>query len=116
MRLLLTTDTVGGVWTFTHELTRELLVKGHQVLLVSFGHAPSPVQAAEAAHLAKGGHCDYVASEIALEWQPDNRNVYADGERLLLDLAKKFRPDAFLLSQFCFWSAAWTCTQGTDRA
>ena len=28
MRLLLTTDTAGGVWTFTAELARELLAAG----------------------------------------------------------------------------------------
>ncbi len=29
MRVLLTTDTVGGVWTFTRELTAGLLARGH---------------------------------------------------------------------------------------
>ncbi len=45
MRILMTTDTVGGVWTFTSELTEQLLQRGHEVYLVSFGREPSPEQA-----------------------------------------------------------------------
>ncbi len=102
MRLLLTSDTVGGVWTFSCELSRELIARGHQVLLVSFGRAPSPTQTAEAAQLTKCVQFEYVASDIPLEWQPDNQDAYALGESLLLDLSKRFRPDVLLLSQFCF--------------
>lgn len=102
MRLLLTADTVGGVWTFACELTRELLVRGHEVLLVSFGRAPSPSQAVEAANLSNDGLLRYVATEIALEWQPNNHTAFALGEPLLLRLCDEFRPDVLLLSQFCF--------------
>ena len=49
MRLLMTTDTVGGVWTFTSELSQELLRRGHAVHLVSFGRKPSIDQQAWAA-------------------------------------------------------------------
>ena len=41
MRLLMTTDTVGGVWTYTTELTAELLQKGVAIALVTIGRAPS---------------------------------------------------------------------------
>ncbi len=44
MRLLMTTDTVGGVWTFTCELTQYLLQRGHTIHLVSFGRTPSAEQ------------------------------------------------------------------------
>ncbi len=46
MRILMTTDTVGGVWTFTSELTQQLIHCGHSVHLVSFGRRPSPDQEA----------------------------------------------------------------------
>lgn len=102
MRLLLTTDTVGGVWTFSCELARELLKRGHEVLLVSFGRAPSPLQSAEASDLAKSGSLRYVSTAIALEWQPDNHSAYALGAPLLLRLCEQYCPDALLLSQFCY--------------
>ena len=46
MRVLLTTDTIGGVWTFSRELTAELLHLGHSVALVSVGRPPSTEQLA----------------------------------------------------------------------
>ena len=46
MRILMTTDTVGGVWTFTAELARQLLSRGHAVALASFGREPSEEQQA----------------------------------------------------------------------
>lgn len=51
MRLLITTDTVGGVWNFTTTLTEQLLQHGHAVHLVSFGRQPSAAQQAWAADL-----------------------------------------------------------------
>ncbi|MDT5140680.1 MAG: hypothetical protein QOD58_4942 [Mycobacterium sp.] len=44
MRLLITTDTIGGVWTFSIELARELLDRGCAIALVSFGRKPSATQ------------------------------------------------------------------------
>src|SRR6187551_985014 len=44
MRILITTDTVGGVWTFTQELAAGLLRSGCAVALVSLGRPPSDTQ------------------------------------------------------------------------
>ena len=41
MRILMTTDTVGGVWSFTKELSRGLLENGCEVALVSLGRMPT---------------------------------------------------------------------------
>src|SRR3569833_3996501 len=46
MRILMTTDTVGGVWSFTKELATGLLKNGDAVSLVSFGRKPSQSQSA----------------------------------------------------------------------
>ena len=61
MRLLITTDTVGGVWTFTSELTQQLLQRGHEVYLVSFGRTPNPAQQAWASSQThdKGRHPEH---------------------------------------------------------
>lgn len=104
MRLMLTTDTVGGVWTFTKELSTELLYRGHQVCLVSFGRAPSIDQEREAAELrrAYGSHFDYRWSDAPLEWMQNNATAYSDGAALLLALDAMFAPDGCIFSQFCF--------------
>src|SRR6516225_8053498 len=45
MRVLVTADTVGGVWTYAPELVTGLVRRGVMVALVSFGGMPSVGQA-----------------------------------------------------------------------
>ena len=104
MRVLLTTDTAGGVWTFTRELTDELLRRGHAVALVSFGRAPSRGQArwcagVEARH---ANTFSYTPSSAPLEWMQNNRRARVEGMPVLLAVADRFRPDLIHSSQFCF--------------
>ncbi|MGI4853565.1 MAG: glycosyltransferase [Janthinobacterium lividum] len=102
MRLLMTTDTIGGVWTFNMELARGLLAEGCEIVLVSLGRLPSPSQQGEADLLFAGGKFEYIATEAPLEWQPANDSAYTSAEPLLMRLCHDFRPGALLLSQFCF--------------
>ena len=104
MRVLMTTDTIGGVWTFTKELTTELLQSGCDVTLVSFGRPPSPSQRSwcETAAQSYGKFFRHEFSSIPLEWMDNNREAYSSGEPLLLHIAHEFGPDIFLSSQFCF--------------
>jgi glycosyltransferase involved in cell wall biosynthesis len=104
MRVLLTTDTIGGVWTFTRELTTELLQAGHSVGLVSFGRAPSREQSAWSAAIGAqyGSSFRYEASNAPLEWMNPNENAYAEGEICLRRIADEFCPDLLHSNQFCF--------------
>lgn len=104
MRVLLTTDTVGGVWTFTKELTRELLHLGHAVALVSFGRLPSPEQLAwcSATWSSNPATFRYEASAAPLEWMEANDISYTSAEPLLLRVATEFSADVLHSSQFCF--------------
>ena len=104
MRVLLTTDTIGGVWTFTKELTTELLHAGHSVALVSFGRAPSREQSAWSATIGAqyGISFRYEASNAPLEWMNPNENAYAAGELCLRRIADEFCPDLLHSNQFCF--------------
>ena len=104
MRILLTTDTIGGVWTFTKELTTELLKRGHAVALVSFGRQPSHEQQAWCAglHLAHGDNFQVTASNAPLEWMEKNEFVFSQGAGVLSHVARQFRPDLLHSNQFCF--------------
>jgi len=106
MRVLLTTDTVGGVWTFTQELAVHLLGDGHAVALVSFGRTPSESQCTWAAEQRTrfGGSFHFTPSTLPLEWMQNNGSVFADGADLLLRLAHDFRADILHSNQFC-WGA-----------
>lgn len=104
MRILMTTDTVGGVWTFTQELASGLLRRGCAVTLVSFGRTPSPIQQEwcdETTH-AWHGSFRYIASEAPLEWMQENATAWFTSAPLLLDVADEFQPNILLSSQYCF--------------
>ncbi len=108
MRLLITTDTIGGVWTFTAELTAALLQRGHAVSLVSFGRPPSAPQQvwAESQRSAHSGLFDYTPSDAPLEWMQNNETVFEQGEAVLQTAADAFNPDLLLSNQFCFGATA----------
>src|SRR6266516_761971 len=44
LHLLVTTDTISGIWTYTRELVSGLVSRGTRVTLVSFGEIPLPEQ------------------------------------------------------------------------
>ncbi len=104
MRLLITTDTVGGVWTFTGELTAGLLAEGHEVMLVSLGRLPNGAQTAQAEKLA-AEHPEqfrWIPTELPLEWMQANGSSYTAAEPLLLRLIDQYRPELVHSNQMCF--------------
>jgi glycosyltransferase involved in cell wall biosynthesis len=95
--LLMTGDTVGGVWSYALELARGLGARGVTITLVTFGRLPSAAQVAEARRIAS---LDLRPTEFKLEWMDDPwGDVQAAGE-LLLDLEAELRPDAVHLGGY----------------
>src|SRR5205823_4919407 len=83
--ILMTTDTVGGVWSFTLDLAEGLGDHGVEVIAAALGGSPSPEQRAEAARVK---NLRVLASDFKLEWMDDPwRDVEASG-RWLLDLER----------------------------
>lgn len=104
MRVMMTTDTIGGVWTFTKELSTELLANGCSVALVSLGRAPSSAQSAwvDAEKHRWGSRFRFESSSAPLEWMEGNERAFSDAAPVLLRLATEFEADVLLSSQFCF--------------
>lgn len=104
MRVLMTTDTIGGVWTFTQELASGLLRGGCVVALVSLGRRPSNAQRAQCDQLihAWENSFHYEALDTPLEWMPQNENTYSSAAPFLLEMARDFQPDLLHSNQFCF--------------
>jgi glycosyltransferase involved in cell wall biosynthesis len=104
MRILMTTDTIGGVWTYTKELTTELLASGCAVALVSFGRTPSSAQQrwSDAVSSRWRDQFRYIASDTPLEWMADNDQAYSEGAELLMRVADDFGAELIHSSQFCF--------------
>jgi glycogen synthase len=104
MRVLITTDVVGGVWQFTRELATGLLNQGSSVALVSFGGDPSADQLAQCAGLKKrhGSRFLYESSSVPLEWMQQNSGAYQNALPTLMNVIKEFQPDLLHSNQFCF--------------
>jgi glycogen(starch) synthase len=89
-RVLMTADTVGGVWTYACELAQALAPHGVEITLAAMGGELSPAQARRAAAIPS---LDVFESSYALEWMAEPwRDVDAAGD-WLLELAARVRPD-----------------------
>jgi len=99
MHILVTADTVGGVWTYTRELVAGLLRVGHRVTLVSFGNIPAPSQTQWMEGLKD---LDYRPTAFKLEWMQDSQADLAASCEYLEALAAEVRPDIVHLNQFYY--------------
>ncbi len=97
--VLMTADTVGGVWTYAVELARTFSTLGVTVHLATMGgpvkdHQRLQLEGIAGMTLHEGGH--------ALEWMHD---PWADVERAgqwLLEVEREIQPDVVHLNQFAF--------------
>ena len=97
MHVLMTSDTVGGVWTYTQELASGLVRRGTRVTLVSFGKIPMPDQTTWMDGLEG---LDYRPTAYKLEWMQDSeRDVYESAEYLEA-VIREVRPDLLHLNQY----------------
>lgn len=104
MKLLMTTDTVGGVWTFTMELCAALEDYGVDIELASMGRKLSAEQSAEVAQLP---HVRVHESDYRLCWMHD---AWGDVERAgawLLKLERQVKPDLVQLNDFGHGALPW---------
>jgi glycosyltransferase involved in cell wall biosynthesis len=99
MHVLITSDTVGGVWTYTQELVTGLIHVGHRVTLVSFGKLPLPHQTAWMQTL---DGLDYRPTEYRLEWMEVAEKDIEESKRYLELLIEEVQPDILHFSQYCY--------------
>ena len=103
-RVLMTADTVGGVWTYAVELCRGLTFHGTEVLLATMG---APLSEDQWATIRMLKRVTVAESHFALEWMD---NPWVDVERSgdwLLALANKFRPDIVHLNGYAHGLLPW---------
>ena len=96
-RVLMTADTVGGVWTFALDLAREFGSNGIEVMLATLGREPSPAQWEEASAIS---NLRLAASRYKLEWMDDSWEDVKASEDWVLELEKDFTPDVVHLNSF----------------
>jgi glycosyltransferase involved in cell wall biosynthesis len=97
--VLMTADTVGGVWNHALELAAALGERGVRVSLATMGALPTPAQQAQAASLPG---LELHASDYRLEWMEEPWSDVQRAGRWLLELERTLRPDVMHINQFAF--------------
>lgn len=102
--ILMTTDAVGGVWTYSLALCRALAAHKLEVVLATMGPRPTDAQRAEVAELR---NVVLRESEFRLEWMSDPwDDVHRAGE-WLLDLEQRLAPDIIHLNGYVHGVLPW---------
>jgi glycosyltransferase involved in cell wall biosynthesis len=96
MRILMTTDAVGGVWSYAIALSTALSRLGAEVHLVSLGRRPRSDQRATLDRT----NIRLIETDLALEWQDPDALDLDNAHRVLLALERETRPDIVHLNGF----------------
>jgi len=99
LRVLMTADTVGGVWTYAVELARALEARGIEVVLATMGAPMRPDQRAQLASLSR---LTLHESAWRLEWMDQPWDDVRRAGEWLLSLERRHRPHLVHLNQFAF--------------
>jgi glycogen synthase len=105
VRVLMTADTVGGVWTYALDLARALGVEGIEVALATMGAFPSTSQRREAQAI---GNLQLFESEFSLPWMENPWQDVGAAGAWLLDLAARIGPDVVHLNEPVYASLPWS--------
>lgn len=104
MKILMTADTIGGVWTYAVELAHALRPRGVHVVLATMGR---PLSGAQWADLARLPNVSVRESVHRLEWM---REPWEDVDRAgdwLLALGDAERPDIVHLNGYAHAALPW---------
>jgi glycogen synthase len=105
VRVLMTTDTVGGVWTYTIELARGLSLEGMEVALATMGKPASSHQLSEAGSIPA---LQLFESTYRLPWMERPWEDVAAAGDWLLGLAKRLRPHIVHLNEPVYGALSWS--------
>ena len=94
--MLMTADTVGGVWTYALELAREFVALGVEVHIATMG---APLSAHQRTNLPDVGLYE---SRYRLEWMQDCWDDVARAGEWLMALESDIHPDVVHLNQYAF--------------
>lgn len=102
--VLMTADTVGGVWSHALELSRELGRRNVQVVLATMG-APLSEDQWAAARRVPG--LEVRESRFRLEWMEDPWEDVAFAGEWLLSIEEEIKPDIVHLNSYCHAALPW---------
>ncbi|HWC00127.1 MAG TPA: glycosyltransferase family 4 protein, partial [Bryobacteraceae bacterium] len=103
-RVLMTADTLGGVWTYCLELARALGPQGIEVGLATMGRRLSREQRQEAGSLR---NLEIFESDFKLEWMENPWRDVANSGAWLLELESRFKPGLIHLNGYAHAALPW---------
>jgi len=103
VHVLVTTDTLSGVWTYTQELVTGLVGRGVRVTLVSLGDIPLPRQT-EWMNRLEG--LDYHPTAFRLDWMQEGQPDLRDSSAYITALVEELDPDLLHFNHICYGNLA----------
>jgi glycosyltransferase involved in cell wall biosynthesis len=104
MRLMMTTDAVGGVWIFSVALARALSQAGVEITLVNIGPKPADAQR----DMLKGHRgVSLIETDLLLEWQDPAGHDIVKAAAVLGALADRLAPDLIHFNGFRDAALGW---------
>ena len=104
MRVLMTADTVGGVWNYSINLAQALEPFNVEFILATMGRRPSSDQWAQARACS---NLRLIDSDFRLEWMNDPWVEIDRASHWLLQLRDKWQPDLIQLNNYSHASLSW---------
>jgi glycogen synthase len=104
LRVLMTADSVGGVWQYTVDLVRSLVEGPTEVLVAVLGSAPTEQQRDELRRLPS---VTLAERNYALEWEPNSWAAVDASGRWLLELDAQFNSDVVHLNGYAHAALPW---------
>lgn len=101
MHVLITSDTLSSVWTYTRELVTGLIGRGVRVTLVSVGEIPLPQQTSWMDNL---NGIEYHPTAFRLNWMEEGEHDLEESSAYLTALAEEVQPDLLHLNHLCYGS------------
>jgi glycogen synthase len=103
VHVLVTADTLSGVWTYARELVTGLVSRGIRVTLVSMGEIPLPE---ETAWMEKLHGLEYIPTAFRLDWMQEGEGDLKDSSAYLTALVREVKPDLLHLNHLGYGSLA----------
>jgi len=105
-RVLLSADTIGGVWTYALELARTLEAQGVRIALATMGAPLTPDQRDGLRALS---NVELHESTFRLEWMDEPWEDVERAGHWLLELAARFQPEVVHLNGYAHGAVSWDC-------
>ena len=103
-RILMTADTVGGVWTYCVELVRALDEHGIEVALATMG---APLKYGQRKEIALSLNAEVFEGNFKLEWMEDPWEDVSRAGEWLLKLEEDLQPDIVHLNGYAHGTLPW---------